>query len=89
MMSHSRQVNVCESLPQVPEQEGVYIGLLFPQDFDAYLYEDFGFRFLERDIPTKDFRKKRTDAEIEECIRHLTLMRDACDRTIRKLKAVR
>jgi hypothetical protein len=87
-MSHIHQVNVCASIPQVPEQEGVYIGLIFPQDFDGYLYEDFGFRFLERDIPTEDFRKKRTNAEIKECIQHLTLMRDSCDRTIGKLKAV-
>ena len=74
-------------LPQVEEQKDVYIGLNpWSGDFDLYLYEDFGFRFYERDIPTQEFRKSRTDAEIQECILHLARMRDACIRTIAKLE---
>lgn len=86
---HQKAVNPCNLQPQPSEQEGVYIGVgPCAGDFDLYLYEDFGFHFLEGDIPTEDFRKKRTDEEIRECIHHLGLMRDACIRTIAKLEQV-
>jgi len=78
------------SLPQVPEQKDVYIGIgRCEHDFDCFLYEDFGFCFLERDIGTYKFWKKRTPADIEEYIKSLITMRDACDRVIKKLEWVK
>lgn len=78
------------SLPQVPEQKDVYIGFgRCQQDFDGFLYEDLGFCFLEREIETYKFWKKRTPADVEEYIRQLILLRDACDRVIKKLEWVK
>ena len=85
---HQKAVNLCNLQPQPPEQRDVYIGLTFPQVFDNYLYVDFGFNFLEGDIPTEDFRENRTDEEIEECVQQLVLMRDSCIRVIGKLERV-
>ena len=83
---HQKAVNLCDLQPRPTEQDGVYIGLTYPQDFDNYLYVDFGFNFLEGDISTEDFLKNRTDEEIGECIQQLALMRDSCIRVIGKLE---
>ena len=65
-------------LPQVPEQKDVYIGLgRCEQDFDSYLYEDLGFGFLERDIGTYKFWKKRNPEDVEKYITHLKLLQIA------------
>lgn len=77
------------SLPQVPEQKNVCIGLdRTAQDFDGYLYECLGFCFLERDIGTYKFWKKRTPEDVKKYITHLILLRDSCDRVIKKLEYV-
>jgi hypothetical protein len=76
-------------LPQVPEQEdpSSYIGLFQPCDFDMYLYESLGFCFLERYIPTEDFKKYVEEGRIDpsECINELKKLRDHCDRVIKKI----
>ena len=75
------------SLPQVPEQKNVYIGVgRCQQDFDGFLYEDLGFCFLEREIGTYKFWKRRDPDIVREYIKHLTLLRDSCDRVIKKLE---
>jgi len=73
-------------LPQVPEQKNVYIGIYHGSDFDMYLYEYLGFTFLERDIGTEDFLKRHKHC-IGKYIKHLILLRDGCDRVIKKLEA--
>jgi hypothetical protein len=76
-------------LPQVPEQKGVYIGInRCEQDFDNLLYEDLGYGFLERDIGTWKFWKKRTPEDVKIYIENLKILRDACDRVIKKLEYV-
>jgi len=76
-------------LPQVPEQKGVYIGINHCEcDFDMYLYEDLGFGFLERDIGTWKFWKKRTPENVKVYIEHLKVLRNSCDRVIKKLEWV-
>jgi hypothetical protein len=78
------------SLPQIPEQKEVYIGIgRCACDFDSYLYEDLGFGFLERDIGTYKFWRKRTPKDVEEYIKHLIILRDSCDRVIKKLEWVK
>ncbi len=74
--------------PQVPEQKDVFIGTFQPCDFDSYLYEFLGFGFLERDIGTEEFWKKRTVKDVEEYIKHLRLLRDSCERVIGKLEVI-
>jgi len=71
-------------LPNVPEQKDVYIGIYHGSDFDMFLYEYLGFGFLERDIGTENFKREEC---IPKYIKHLTLLRDACDRVIKKLEA--
>ena len=74
-------------LPQIPDQKGVYIGINNAEcDFDMYLYELLGFGFLERDIGTEKFWRHRTYKDVELYIKHLILLRDSCDRAIRKLQ---
>ncbi len=74
-------------LPQVPEQKDVYIGIGYAEcDFDMYLYELLGFNFLERDIGSDEFWKKRTADDIEIYLKNLILLRDSCDRVISKLE---
>lgn len=74
-------------LPQVPEQKDKFIGIGYAEcDFDMYLYELLGFGFLERDIGSDEFWKKRTADNIEEYLKNLILLRDSCDRVIRKLE---
>jgi len=76
-------------LSQVPEQTGVYIGInRCDCDFDMYLYEELGFGFLERDIGTWKFWKKRTPEDIKIYIKHLEILRDSCNRVIKKLELV-
>jgi len=76
-------------LPQVPEQNEVYIGIdRCACDFDCYLYEDLGFCFLERDIGTWKFWRKRTPEDVKKYIEHLIILRDSCDRVIKKLEWV-
>lgn len=78
--------------PQVPEQRNVYIGINNAEcDFDMYLYELLGFGFLERDIGSEKFWRyytssPRTPDDIETYIRNLILLRDSCDRVIKKLQ---
>ena len=74
--------------PQVPEQKGIYLGTFHPCDFDSYLYEFLGFGFLERDIGTEEFWRHRTPTDVEEYIKHLRLLRDACERVIGKLEVL-
>jgi len=74
-------------LPQVPEQKDVSIGIGYAEcDFDMYLYELLGFRFLERDIGSDEFWKKRTADDIELYLKHLQLLEEACYRVSRKLE---
>ena len=74
--------------PQVPEQKGIYLGTFLPCNFDSYLYEFLGFGFLERDVGTEEFWRSRTPADVEEYIKHLRLLRDACERVIGKLEVL-
>lgn len=76
-------------LPQVPEQKDIYIGInRCEQDFDCFLYEELGFGFLERDIGTWKFWRKRTPEDVNEYIKHLKILRDSCDRVIKKLENI-
>jgi hypothetical protein len=73
--------------PQVPEQKGIYIGIGYAEcDFDMYLYELLGFNFLERDIGSDEFWRKRTADDIEVYLKHLQLLEEACYRVSRKLE---
>lgn len=78
------------SLPQVPEQKDTFIGIGYAEcDFDMYLYELLGFAFLERDIGTEKFWRKRTKHDVEEYIKQLKVLKDSCDRVINKLEWVK